>query len=380
MTLPTEPARGTRRTNAATTTRFLVLSSQRAFEAFAGPVPERLRGRYVFAKPGRSVRILAALAEARLVISQSYLRPEVNRFVFEARRRGIPTLLLVDGPLEWSNVHANPSLRQPGAEGARALYQPIVHDAVATLGPAQSRFIEERNRGRGVVFMSYANHRIRTGPRSPAAARFDFLLTTARTAAFDAAEHERLARALATCAGAIEAGSHRLLVRLFDDALWAAIRRAAPGAERDASPDFATALARVRCVIGTPSSVLLEAMHHERPTATLVFRDGPLLYPTGWLLGGFTDWTTSFASMLARDPERMQVQAQSLRENLSADDFHAQAEALFAGGRLVAPRPLDEVDLAFENHVLRQVGGVGARLFAPLYRALFFSGSGRARG
>jgi hypothetical protein len=358
--------------------RFLVLSSQSAFEAFAGPVPARLQGRYVFAKPRSAARVLAALDDARLVISQSYLRPEVNRFVFEARRRGIPTLLLIDGPLEWANVHANPSLRRPGAEGAEALYQPIVHDAVATLGPAQSRFIADRNAGRGLVFLSYANQRIRTTLPSGPAPSFDFLLTTARTAAFDAAEATRLRQALATCASAIEAAGLRLLVRLFDEALWDAIQRAAPSAVRDASPDSATALARVRCVIGTPSSVLLEAMHHDRPTATLVFRDAPLLYSTGWLLGGFTDWGASLRSMLDRDPSRLQLQQQSLRENLSAEDFHGQLDELVRRERLPAPRPLDERDLAFENRVLRHVAGWRARMLAPLYRALFFSGSGRS--
>ncbi len=157
-------------TTALRSPRFLVLSSQRSFEAFTGPVPANLHDRYVFLKPDREVRILAALPTARLVISQSYPRPEVNRFIFEARRQGVPTLLLVDGPLEWSNVHANPSLRQPGAEAARALFQPIVHDAVATIGSAQSRFIESLNSGRGIAFMSYANQRIRTRPKPAARA------------------------------------------------------------------------------------------------------------------------------------------------------------------------------------------------------------------
>ena len=46
-------------------------------------------------------------------------------------------------------------------------------------------------------------------------------------------------------------------------------------------------------------------MHHRRPTATLVFRDSPLFYQTGWILGGLGDWNSSFASMLAGDSERV---------------------------------------------------------------------------
>ncbi len=369
---------------------FLVLSSQRAFEALAGPVPEAVRGRYVFLKAGRAARIHAALADARLVVSQSYPRPALNRWIFEARRRGVPTLLLVDGPLEWSNLFANPSLAQPGSEAARALFEPIVHDAVATIGEAQSRYIASRNPNRGIAFMSYANHRIRTSlasdapagsptarPIDPAAPSFDFLLTTARTAAFDERERTDLIQALLACANALITAGHRALVRIFDDEIRKAVQRAVPSAHFDATGSFADALAESRCVIGTPSSVLLEAMVHDRPTATLVFRDSPLLYQTGWLLGGFSDWNTSFRSMLARDPDRMAQQRESLRENVSDQDFFEQAEALVRRDRLATPRPLDALDLEFENRVLRELVGFRARLFAPIYRALRSSRSKR---
>lgn len=362
---------------------FLVLSSQRAFEALTGPVPEAMRERYVFLKPGRSVRIDAALDDARIVISQSYVRPELNRWIFEARRRGVPTLLLVDGPLEWSNLFSNPSLSRAGAEAARALFEPIVHDAVATIGEAQSRFIASRNPGRGIAFMSYANHRIRTSPPTDAPAgsparrpidepppRFDFLLTTARTPAFDERERTSLTQALVACGDALNAAGHGTLVRIFDDEIRRAVQRALPRAHFDATGSFADALARSRGVIGTPSSVLLESMLHDRPTATLVFRDCPLLYQTGWLLGGFSDWSASFGSMLARDPDRMAQQRESLRENVSDEDFFAQIETLVGGDHRATPRPLDARDLEFENRVLRQVAGFRARLFAPIYRAL----------
>ena len=360
--------------------RFLVLSSRRAFETFTGPVPAALQERYVFRKPAQGARILAALPDVRLVISQSYLRPELNRWIFEARRRGVPTLLLVDGPLEWSNVYAHPSLSRPGAAAARGLFQPIVHDAVAAIGEAQARFIEGRNRARGIVFMSYANRRIRTGATplpedrphgsSAPAATFDFLLTTARTPSFGERERAALTRALCACATALVSAGHRTLVRIFDEDIRGAVQAAAPAARFEATGPFRDALARCRCVIGTPSSVLLEAMHHDRPTATLVFRDSPLLYQTGWLLGGFADWQASFASMLAREPARMALQREVLRENVANADFFEQAEAIARDEWLTAPRPLDEQDLAFENQVLRHLAGWRAQLLAPLCRAV----------
>ena len=73
----------------------------------------------------------------------------------------------------------------------------------------------------------------------------------------------------------------------------------------------------------------------------------------------------------------MAQQRESLRENLSELDFFEQAEALVLGDRLTAPRPLDALDLEFENRVLRQFAGARARLFAPIYRALRGSRSKR---
>lgn len=361
----------------------LVLSSQSAFETFTGPVPAANRAGFVFAKPRQAARIRAILPDARLVVSQSYARPEVDRWIFEARRAGIPTLLLVDGPLEWSNLHASPRI---AAAGARCLFDPIVHDVVAAIGDAQVRFLARRNAGRGIVFSAFANRRIRT-PSRPAPSRagggpdasverreFDFLVTTARQAVFDRVERSDLERALRHCGEALAADGHRVLLRIFDDGLARAFRASMPNCVVDASGSFADALGRVRCVIGTPSSVLLEAMLHDRPTATLLFRDAPLFYQTGWLLGGFADWRASLASMLARDPERMQRQREIVREEVSETDFFALVETTDEGRWPSAARPLDERDLEFENRILRRLTGWRSRLLAPILRAV-----GRAR-
>ena len=367
-------------TEVARSSPMLVLASRRAFEAFAGPIPSDLEAAFRFAKPRASARIKAWLPASRLLITKNYPRPDLNRWVFEARRRGIPTLLMVDGPLEWSNVFRNASLRQAGAERARGLYDPVIHDAVAGIGPAQCDWIEERNAGRGLWLMSYANARI-DGPRAATTDRdrsppaeehrpFDFLLTSARTASFDEREQAALADVLKRCARALEATSQRVLVRLFDEDLRAVVRAAAPSARFDESGDFASALRQVRCVIGTPSSVLLEAMAAGHPTASLMFRDSPLFYQPGWLLGCSDDWTASFASMLACEPERMAQQRSTLESELSPEDFFEHCRRIAGGAPPTHPRPLDRADLEFENRVLHSLLGWRARLAAPLLRII----------
>ena len=171
--------------------RIVVLASRRGFESLVGRLPAGWRGRVRFVKPKAFRRVQASLDAARLVVSKSTLRPEVIRPILAARRAGVPTLLLVDGPLEWSNLHAHPRL---GSAGFDALYDPVVHDAVAPIGDPQRRWIEAHNAGRGVAFMPYACRRIRTDPprrRAPGAPGFDFLLATARTPWFGDDERRR---------------------------------------------------------------------------------------------------------------------------------------------------------------------------------------------
>jgi hypothetical protein len=257
----------------------------------------------------------------------------------------------------------------------RGLFEPVVHDAVATIGAAQTEWIAARNPDRGIEFMSYANRRILTTsllhPESPEPGReFDFLVTTAKTPAFDESERTALRATLVACGRALEAGGHPSLVRIFDDDLRDAIRSAAPSCTFDTHGSFADALARCRCVLGTPSSVILEAMQHDRPTGLLMFRSSPLFYQSGWLLGFQADWEPAFRSMLARDPERMALQRETLRANLSQQDFFEHCERIAAGERLVGPRPFDAEDLAFENRVLHQVFGWRARWLAGLLRAV----------
>lgn len=354
-------------------TLFLVLASRRSFESFAGTIPRAMKSRFRFQKSRNAARIRALLPECRLVISKNYCRPQSNRWIFEARRLGIPTLLLIDGPLEWANLYSNPSLAALGNGGATGLFEPIIHDAVATIGNGQLRWIGSRNHARGIELLSYANQRIQTKMNVRSAnvePEFDFLLTTARTAYVSDREKADLLVALRSCGAALERAGHRTLVRVFDDELRTTIQSIAPSCTFDAQDSFTEALGRTRCVIGTPSSVLLESMKHDKPTGLLMFRDSPLFYQSGWLLGCNEDWKSSFTSMLTRDPARMALQRQHLQEQLSDEDFFSHCERIANGEILEAPRPLDPTDLEFEHRLLHGILGWRARWIAALIRAL----------
>lgn len=221
--------------------------------------------------------------------------------------------------------------------------------------------------------MSYANRRIQTATdptRTTADAEFDFLLTTARTPYFGDPEKVALCAVLEACARALDRAGHQVLVRVADDELRNLIRARLPACTFDTSERFSDALARSRCVIGTPSSVLLEAMQHGKPVGQLMFRDTPLFYQSGWLLGCNQDWEATLTSMLHMDPDRMDSQFRTLRENLSEEDFFSHCGEVASGKQLESPRSFDTLDLEFENELFRGLLGWRTRLFAPMLRFL----------
>ncbi|MFK7894927.1 MAG: glycosyltransferase family 4 protein [Myxococcota bacterium] len=331
--------------------RILVLCGKSAFTAFVGPISPRMKPIFVFVKPGNDREIRRVLPTCRLVLAKNALRPDINRCILIARRRGIPTLLLVDGPLEWANVHQNPSLKQPGAEAAESIFKPLIHDAVASTSPAQSSWIEEQNRGRGLVYCHYSNHRIRTKLPSDTPIQFDFLLTSARTAAFSPSDHAALAKALDRCAEALRPYAGRVLVRLFDGGLEARIRATLPEACFESGGSFQEALAKSASVISPPSSVVLEAMVHERPTAILHFRPHPLFYEAGFTIEAKTQIEPVLEAMQRRDEDALKRQADSLAKNLSIHDFERDVLDGPELAALVAPRPLDAADREFEHRI-----------------------------
>ena len=213
---------------------FLVLSSRRSFEALTGPVPESLRSRFHFEKPHHELRIQRTLPECRLVISKNYRRPTSNRWIFEARRLGVPTLLLVDGPLEWSNLYSETKRAKRQRKKPMPLFEPVVHDAVACIGPAQQEWIAHKNDGRGITLMNYSNRRMSTPTdssetRAATNTEFDFLLTTAKTAYFGDRERSALFRVIESCASALDRAGHRVLVRVSDPTLLELIKTRLPG-------------------------------------------------------------------------------------------------------------------------------------------------------
>jgi len=298
--------------------RILVVMPRQKFVAFVGKIPDKFRNVFEFVKKSQYLKAGELVSQASMVITHSYLSPRANYFVLQAKARAIPTLFLVDGPLEWSNSYLNPSLRKTNRFFQGYLMEPLIHDAILAVSPAQASNLAFRNPDRDITFMTYKNKRL-TSTRSalPSVKRWQFLITTAKTPYFGDTEKNNLIHLLRHLTDVLEQSGYSYVFRIFDDALVEALSPK----ENLLEGSFEEILQQVDCVIGTPSSVLLQSMASEKPTGTLIYRDSPLFYQTGWLVGDLYKLEATLASMISREETRMKFQTYCLEQNLSQEDF-----------------------------------------------------------
>ena len=177
---------------------------------------------------------------------------------------GVPTLLLMDGVVEYRNTFVNP-------DAPERFLRPAPVDAVACAG--------EMDRAK---LWSWGNVAVATGlpriaaafPRplpAPADGCGKLLIATAKRPAFGVVERDRLIASLREVHAATEAGHWRgrVLWRLtvgLEDEL---------GVSNDTRP-LRECLAECSAVLTTPSTLLLEAMAAGRACGILHPQDGPL--------------------------------------------------------------------------------------------------------
>lgn len=332
--------------------KILVVMPLQKFIGLVGEIPERFGGVFEFVSKKEYLRAAVLVSQASLVITHSHLSPRANYFILQARAQGTATLLLVDGPLEWSNSYLNPSLRKTNPFFRGYLMEPLIHDAILAVSAAQAGYLAFRNPDRDFTFMTYKNKRLSSvKPAAPSASRWQFLITTAKTPYFDDMEKNNLIHLLRQLTAALEQGGYSYVFRIFDNALQEAL---SPG-ENLLEGSFEEVLQQVECVIGTPSSVLLQSMASDKPVGTLIYRDSPLFYQSGWLVGDLYRLDATLASMISREDTRMDFQTYCLQQNLSQEDFFTALDEL--GKRQTEREDTTEnlQTLRFENSILRSL-------------------------
>lgn len=251
--------------------------------------------------------------EVRVVVVKDTHTFTASYALDEARRVGAVTVLLMDGIVEWRNTFLNP-------RSGPAFLRPAPVDVVACAGEMDRRTLAAL----GNDAVATGLPRLRRVGRAPRPRRGPVLVATANQPAFSEVERERLIASLAALLDAAAELGVELLWRLTGGL------DAELGVASDRRP-LAESLAEAAAVVTTPSTLMVEAMLADRPTALLHPHPTPLWQPCAWLWRGVGAADTPDRTMpslefagLHRDLARLTrraTDAAALLRGLLADDL-----------------------------------------------------------
>lgn len=262
------------------------------------------------------------LADIRAVVNCIDTSSLARRVLDAAREAGVPRIYLFDGIYDVANAYRNPVHRRRNLDQM----DPLLYTHVACV----DRWSYQAFAALGVRTHAWLPTRAAPDEEAtpPTAHKATFLIATARSPAFDAAERKRLRRLLAMTVAALERLGATYRFRTGDAQLLKSL--GVPAAANDAHGGFGRCMASYDCLITTPSTVATTAMLAGKPTATLDYRDAPLTQQSGWRIHESADIDATLASMTERASDRMTFQAREvahLAGRTPIEDFILDAAA-----------------------------------------------------
>jgi hypothetical protein len=286
--------------------------------------------------------LLAGVApNTDLVITDDESWPWVGAALPELRRRGIPSLHLIDGILEWRNTWEHPDT-QSEADGMPR-FQPVLADKIACIGPSQARLLESwGNVGKCEVTGSPRFDGVRRAARRrPASEPYRVLVTTARTPGFSSTDVARVRESLVDLRGWFS--QHRAADGIGVEPVWRVTGDLTASVDPDGSSGgwsrgLTEQLATVDAVITTPSTVQIEGMLAGVPVALIDYLNRPHFVPAAWTMTAPGHIPETMPMLLAPDEPRMLYQDTILHDAVecrspAAPRVAALIEAMVAAGR-----------------------------------------------
>lgn len=209
-----------------------------------------------------------------IVITSLEWLPYQRMIVSEANSRGIPTLYVVDGILEWSYIWNNQSYVIPNG----TVFQPLISANIAVIGPHQARILASMGIPKEKIniiglprldnFERVRHIKIGEKPR--------ILICTANTPYHNALHQMVVREALFDLKDVIEN-------ELQIECLWRIDTNLAYElGVQTYNETLDDVLKEVTAVIAFPSTIILESMLLEIPTAIIEYRTDPLYVDTAW--------------------------------------------------------------------------------------------------
>lgn len=258
-------------------------------------------------------------ADAGIVITHMHYRWEEVRAIRRITERNqVPVLILADGILEYRNLYEHPDL----ADGC--IFQPVMGHKFACIGRAQARVVESwGNVGKcEVVGLPRLDTLLETpAPPIRTDGPFRLLIATATTPFFNAQQREAVVESLLHFKQRLEANG-RVNGRRTE-VTW----RLTGGLERDLGlerePDAATrpslseAIDRADAVITTPSTLYLESVLKQRPTAILDFYNSPNFVSAAWTINAPRHFNAILSELANPPAAKLLFQETELRDQLA---------------------------------------------------------------
>ncbi len=255
--------------------------------------------------------------DAGILITHMHYRWEdlaLLRRVYEQNR--VPILILSDGILEYRNTWEHPDL----VDGS--IFQPVFGHKLACIGRGQARIIESwGNVGKCEVVGLPRLDAMIDQPPSPVQTTgpFRLLIATANTPAFNDQQRQLVIQSLRSlqtklaAAGSVRGRPLELIWRLSDGL---EVELGMEPNDPEGQAPLSQVLDQVDAVITTPSTMYLESVLRDRPTAILDFHNSPHYVTPAWLISADSQ-IDSVVSELADPPtHKMLFQATVLDDQL----------------------------------------------------------------
>ena len=248
-----------------------------------------------------------------LVVSLLYANPLSNFIILKSRLANVPTMLISDGIIDWSNMFKNPMVTKYNQH----LFHPIIHDVFLCVGSDETDYFNHI----GVNAVQFLPKRMKpTFKKLGSAGNNVFLITTANTSYFDEAERKILVHLLKAIMQQLVSAKENFIFRIYDPHLIQELN-----IEDDKNLidcNFEEALSVVDFVITSPSSVSYLTMYHGKPLAHLIYRDSPVFIQAGWNINSLCSLPSVIASMKTFEKERMVFQDFQVKKySHSSDDL-----------------------------------------------------------
>ena len=221
--------------------------------------------------------------DAGIVISHMHYRwDELSALRKITENNRVPVLVLTDGILEYRNTWEHPDL----PEGC--IFQPLCGHKLACIGRGQARVIESwGNPGRCEVVGMPRLDQMSSRPKTPIRSEgpFRLLIATANTPAFTTQQRDSLVDSLKYLIDRFRrkpnvSGRPVELTWRLTDGLSNELEL--PELPSDQLPSLHEAIDQADAVITSPSTLYLESIRRERPTAVLDYWNSPTYVTPAW--------------------------------------------------------------------------------------------------